>query len=38
MKEDDKPPFQGHRTYYVVLKIVVLVIAAVFAWRYLFGG
>lgn len=38
MKEADKPPFAGHRAYYVVLKIVVLVIAAVIAWRYLYGG
>ena len=31
----EKPPFAGHRMYYVVLKVVVLVIAIYLAVRYL---
>ena len=35
MKEADKPPFAGHRTYYVVLKLLVLAAAIYVAVRYL---
>jgi hypothetical protein len=34
MKEADKPPFAGHRTYYLVLKIAVLIVAVYIALRY----
>lgn len=37
MKESDKPPFAGHRTYYVVLKLTVLAAAAYVAYRYFAG-
>lgn len=38
MKEADKPPFAAHRTYYTVLKIAVLIAAAVLAYQYWMGG
>jgi len=38
MKEADKPPFAAHRTYYTVLKIAVLIVAVLLAYRYLLGG
>ncbi len=38
MKETDKPPFAGHRAYYLVLKLAVLAAALVIAVRYLVGG
>lgn len=31
----DKPPFAGHRTYYLALKIALLVVALGLALRYL---
>lgn len=31
----DKPPFAGHRAYYLVLKITLLVVALGVAARYL---
>jgi len=31
----ERPPFAGHRRYYVVLKLVVLVIAVLLAARLL---
>lgn len=34
----ENPPFSKHRFYYLVLKIVVIVIAAVLALRYLALG
>jgi hypothetical protein len=34
-RHPEQPPFPGHRRYYVVLKIVVLVIAALLAIRLL---
>lgn len=36
-EEPEKPPFAGHRVYYLVLKITLLVVALVLAVRYLFG-
>lgn len=33
----DKPPFAGHRSYYLVLKIAVLAVALGLALRYLLG-
>ncbi len=37
-KEDDKPPFAGHRVYYLILKLVVLAVAAAMAARYFSNG
>ena len=37
-KDADKPPFAGHRVYYLVLKVVVLLLAFVIAYRYLANG
>jgi hypothetical protein len=37
-KDDDKPPFAGHRMYYVLLKVVVLAVAVALAYRYLAQG
>lgn len=28
------PPFKAHRRYYLVLKVVILVIAVALAWRW----
>ena len=36
MNEDDKPPFPAHRTYYVVLKYVVMALGILLA-IYEFG-
>jgi hypothetical protein len=36
MNEDDKPPFPRHRTYYVVLKYVVMALGILLA-IYVFG-
>lgn len=33
----DKPPFERHRAYYMVLKLVLLAIALGLTLRYLFG-
>jgi hypothetical protein len=33
----DKPPFTGHRSYYLVLKIAVLAVGLGLALRYLLG-
>ena len=35
MKETDKPPFAGHRTYYIAIKLAVLAAALYVAVRYL---
>jgi hypothetical protein len=37
MKESDKPPFAGHRAYYVAIKLAVLVAAVYIAVRYIAG-
>lgn len=37
-EEDGKPPFAGHRVYYILLKLVVLAVAAAIAFRYLSAG
>jgi hypothetical protein len=38
MTEDpEKPPFAGHRMYYLALKIALLVVALGLALRYLLG-
>lgn len=37
MKETDKPPFAGHRAYYVAIKIAVLAAAVYIAVRYVAG-
>ncbi len=37
MKETDKPPFAGHRAYYIAIKLAVLAAAAYLAFRYLAG-
>ena len=34
MKEADKPPFAGHRAYYIAIKLAVLAAAIYVAVRY----
>lgn len=35
MKEADKPPFAGHRAYYIAIKLAVLAAGLYIAVRYL---
>lgn len=37
IESPDKPPFERHRAYYMVIKLVLLVIALGLTLRYLFG-
>jgi|LNFM01.1.fsa_nt_gb hypothetical protein len=37
MKEADKPPFAGHRAYYIAIKLAVLAVGLYAAFVYLSG-